>query len=91
MSYALVSSGHLPLMNVILLLAFLSEGLVARVAWVEKCFKAKYVEDVATLVVKMARLPSLMLHLAAAAGDLHTGLTPRAGWRHRFRGRLGGD
>ena len=39
MAYALVSSGHLPLMNFILLLAFLGEGLVARVAWAEKCIK----------------------------------------------------
>ena len=72
MAYALVSSGHLPLMNFILFLAFLGEGLVARVAWVEKRFKAKYVEAVAGPVVKMARLLSFMVHVAAAAGDPHT-------------------
>ena len=36
MAYMLVSSGHLPLMNLILLLAALGEGLVARVAWAQK-------------------------------------------------------
>ena len=51
-AYALVSSGHLPLMHLILSLAFLGEGLVAKVAWLEKCLKAKYVEDVAAPVVK---------------------------------------
>ena len=59
-------------MNFILFLAFLCEGLVARVAWLEKSFKAKYVADVAAPVVKMARLLSLMVHLASAAGDPHT-------------------
>ena len=71
-AYALVSSGHLPLMNFILFLAFLGEGLVARVAWVEKRFEAKYVQVVAGPVVKMARLLSFMVHVAAAAGDPHT-------------------
>ena len=56
-------------MNIILFVAFLGEGLIARVAWVEKSFKAKYVEEVAAPVVKMARLLSCMVHLAAAAGD----------------------
>ena len=72
MAHALVSSGHLPLMNFILHLAFLGEGLVARVAWAEKSFKARYVADVAAPVVKMAQLLSLMVHLASAAGDPHT-------------------
>ena len=71
MAFALVSSGHLPLMNFILHLAFLGEGLLARVAWAEKSFKAKYVADVTAPVVKMARLLSLMVHLASAAGDPH--------------------
>ena len=72
MAHALVSSGHLPLMNFILHLAFLGEELVARVAWAEKSFKAKYVADIAAPVVKMAQLLSLMLHLASAAGEPHT-------------------
>ena len=75
MAYALVSSGHLPLMNFILLLAFLGEGLVGRVAWVEKRLKAKHVKNVAAPVVKMARLVSLMVHLASVAGDPHTLVT----------------
>ena len=65
-------------MNVILLIAFLCEGLVAKVAWVERCLKAKYVEDVAALVVKMARVLSLMVHLASAAGDPHTSVLASA-------------
>ena len=69
MAYALVSSGHLPLMNFILLLAFLGEGLVARVAWVESRLKAKYVENVAAPVVKIARLLSLMVQVSSVAGD----------------------
>ena len=72
MAYALVSSGHLPLMNFILLLAFLGEGLIVRVAWVEKRCEAKYVKVVAGPVVKMARNLSFMVHLAAVAGDPHT-------------------
>ena len=72
MAYALMSSGHLPLMNIILLLAFLGQEVVARVAWVEKSFKARYVADVAAPAVKMAKLLSLMVHLASAAGDPHT-------------------
>ena len=55
-AYALVSSGHLPLMNLILFLAFMGEGLVARVAWIQKRLDAKHVEDVAAPVVKMARV-----------------------------------
>ena len=72
MAHVLVSSGHLPSMNFILHLALLGEGLVARVAWAEKSFKARYVADVAAPVVKMAQLLSLMVHLASAAGDPHT-------------------
>ena len=49
-AFGLVSSGHLPLMNFILYLAFLGEGLVARVAWVEKCLKNEDVQNVAALV-----------------------------------------
>ena len=68
MAYLLVSSGHLPLMNFTLFIAFLGEGFIARVAWVEKRFEAKHVEEVAVPVVKMARVLSFMVHLAAAAG-----------------------
>ena len=59
-------------LNIILHLAFLGQELVARVAWVEKSFKATYVAEVAVPVVKMAKLLSLMVHLASAAGDPHT-------------------
>ena len=69
MAYAMLTSGHLPLMNFILLLAFLGEGLVARVAWAQKCFQALYVQNVAAPVLKMSRLLSLMVHLASVAGD----------------------
>ena len=72
MAYALVSSGHLPLMNFILFVSFLGEGFIARVAWVEKSFKAKYVKEVAAPVLNMARVLSFMVHLAAVAGDPHT-------------------
>ena len=41
-------------------------------AWVEKRFKAKYVEHIAAPVVRLARILSMMVHLAAAAGDPHT-------------------
>ena len=71
MAYVLVSSGHLPLMNLILLLAFLGEGLVARVAWAQKCFGAQHIQNVAAQVVEMARVLSLMVHLASASGDSH--------------------
>ena len=70
-AYALVSSGHLPLMNFILFVSFLGGGFIAKVAWVEKSFKAKYVKEVAAPVVKMARVLSFMVHLAAVAGDPH--------------------
>ena len=45
---------------------------VARVAWGKKSFEATCVADVAAPVVKMAKLLSLMVHLASAAGDPHT-------------------
>ena len=69
MAYALMSSGHLPLMNIILFLAFLGEGLVARVAWAEQHLRVKNVQVVAAPVVRTARLLSLIVHLASAAGD----------------------
>ena len=50
MAYAMVSSGHLPLMMPMLLVAFLAEGLVARVAWAEKRFEPAKAQDVAALV-----------------------------------------
>ena len=71
MAYMLVSSGHLPLMNLILLLAFWGEGLVARVARAQKCLRAQHVQDIAAPAVEMARLLSLMVHLASAVGDSH--------------------
>ena len=69
-AYAIMSSGHLPLMMPVLLLALLGEGLVARVAWTEKGLKAAGVQSIAAPAVKMTRLLSLMVHLASAAGHL---------------------
>ena len=68
-AYAMLSSGHLPLMNFVLLLTFFSQGLVARVAWAKSRLNAKYVENVAAPVVKIARLLSLMVYLASAARE----------------------
>ena len=50
MAYAMVSSGHLPLMMPMLLLAFLAEGLVVRSAWAERRLKRAEVRDAAALV-----------------------------------------
>ena len=69
MAYAMVSSGHLPLMMPMLLLAISIAGLVARFAWAERGIGPMYVENVAAPVVKLTRLLSLMAHLASAAGD----------------------
>ena len=69
LAYAMMSSGHLPLMMPVLLLGLLGKGLVARVGWAEKSFQAEHVEDVAAPAVKMARLFSLMVQLASVAGD----------------------
>ena len=69
MVYVLVSSGHLPLINFVLLLAVLGQGLVARVAWAQKNFRAQHVQNVAAPVVEIARLLSLVVHLASIAGD----------------------
>ena len=44
------------------------EGLLARIAWAEGRFKALDCENVIAPVVNMARLLSLMVHLASAAG-----------------------
>ena len=54
LAYALVSSGHLPLMMPMLLIAYLAEGLVARVSWAESSHKAFYGKSVyvATLAVQ---------------------------------------
>ena len=73
-AYVLMSSGHLPLMMPILLLALLAEGLVARVAWAETSLKyrGRDVEHVAAPTVKMARLLSLMMHVTSVAGDTRT-------------------
>ena len=51
MAYAMVSSGHLPLVMPMLLLAFLAEGLVVRVAWAKaakQCFERAKVQDAKT-------------------------------------------
>ena len=69
MAYAMVSSGHLPLMMPMLLLAVSIAGLIARVAWAERGIGSVYVENVAALVLKVTRLLALMVHLASAAGD----------------------
>ena len=50
MAYAMVSSGHLPLMMPMLLVAFLAEGLVVRVAWAERRFELAKAQDAAALV-----------------------------------------
>ena len=52
MAYALMSSGHLPLMMPMLLMAFLGEGCVARVAWSEKRLKAENVQSLALSIPK---------------------------------------
>ena len=49
MAYAMVSSGHLPLMLPMLLLAFLAEGLVTIIAWADGCFQVVKLENVAAL------------------------------------------
>ena len=49
MAYAIVSSGHLPLMLPMLLLACLIKGLMARVAWAQGCFKEEHLNNVAAL------------------------------------------
>ena len=49
MAYAMVSSGHLPLMMPMLLVALLAEGLVVRVAWAEGHLKAVCRQNVAAL------------------------------------------
>ena len=72
MVYALMSSGHLPLMMPILLLGILGEGLVARVAWAEGRLEADEVRNVAAPAVKLAQLLSLVVHLASAAADTCT-------------------
>ena len=69
MAYAMLSSGHLPLISFILSLTFLGEGLVARVAWARKCFHAEEAKNVAAPVVKMSRLLSMIVQLAAAVED----------------------
>ena len=66
---AMLSSGHLPLMSFILLLAFLGQGLVARVAWAEKCFRPLYAQNSAAPAVNIARMFSLFVYLASAAAD----------------------
>ena len=53
MASAMVSSGHLPLMMPMLLLAFLAEGLVVSVGWAKNCLepaKEQESEDAAALV-----------------------------------------
>ena len=45
MAYAMVSSGHLPLMMPMLLLGFFAEGLVARAAWADGCCKVVQISD----------------------------------------------
>ena len=49
MAYAMVSSGHLPLMMPMLLIAFLAEELVARVSWAEGHLGALCLQNVAAL------------------------------------------
>ena len=49
MAYAFMSSGHLPLMMPVLLLAFVGEGVIVGLAWAEGCLKAVHVRNVAAL------------------------------------------
>ena len=49
MAYAMMSSGHLPLMSFIFLLALSGEGLVAKVAWDQRCLDAQYVQNLVAL------------------------------------------
>ena len=68
MAYALVSAGHLPLMMPMLLLAFLADALVARVAWAEGRLEAVHCQNIASPVVRITRLFSVALHMTSAAG-----------------------
>ena len=70
MAYAMVSSGHLPLMMPMLLLTVFTAGLVAKVAWAERRFGPVYNQSVAAPVLRMTRLLALIMHLASVAGDL---------------------
>ena len=69
MAYAMVSSGHLPLVIPMLLLAFLADGLVAKVAWAKGRLEAVCAQDVAAPALKMTRLLTMMTHLASLAGN----------------------
>ena len=70
MAYAMVSSGHLPLMMPILLLAVSIAGFLATVAWARRGIRpVRHDQNVAAPVLRMTRLLSLIVHLASAAGD----------------------
>ena len=70
MAYAMVSSGHLPLMMPLLLLAVCIAGLLAVVAWAQRgILPVHHAQNIAAPVLRMTRLLSLIVHLASAAGD----------------------
>ena len=65
MVYAMVSSGHLPLMMPMLLVAFLAEGLVVRVAWAERRLKAVCLRNVGALEGRFSGGDSLLVGSAS--------------------------
>ena len=70
MAYATVSSGHLPLMLPLLLLAVCIVGLLVVDAWAQRgILPVHHVQNIAAPVLRMTRLLSLIVHLASAAGD----------------------
>ena len=56
-------TGHLPLMSFILSLAFLGQGLVVKVAWVQQGFKAQEVQNVAAPVVKILDVSNRVIRI----------------------------
>ena len=72
MAYAMISSGYLPLMMHMLLLALSCELLVAKVSWADRRLRAENAREVAAPATKTARLFSVIMHLTAIAGDPRT-------------------
>ena len=68
-AYAMVSSGHLPLMMPMLFIAFLAEGFVTRVTWAEKCLKATSFRNAAALEDKLLPANRLLFFMCFVVSD----------------------
>ena len=69
-AYAMIASGHLPLIFLLLLVAMMSEVFLIAASLDDKVLEHKATYDVATPSLLLSRLSSAVVHVASATGSL---------------------